>query len=69
MTWYNNSMREIKLLDNKILFKGFKNIIQANLALWTNLPAGLSYLDPAYNLLNCKQDLIKCCDGSFIMYC
>jgi hypothetical protein len=61
-------MTEIKLLDNKILFMGFKNIVQANLALWTNLP-GLTYLDPAYNLLSCREDLVHCCDGSFIMYC
>ena len=69
MTWYNNSMREKQIIRQEfsLRFIGFRNIAEANLAMFTQYPD----TDTGYNLLHScnRENNIEPCENGFIFYC
>lgn len=61
-------MREKQIISQEfsLRFIGFKNIVEANLAMFTQYPD----TDTGYNLLHsCSKNNIEPCENGFIFYC
>jgi hypothetical protein len=61
-------MREKQIISEEfsLKFTGFKNIVEANLAMFTQYPD----TDTGYNLLHeCSKNNIEPCENGFIFYC